>query len=51
MIETILKTLKEALQISLLVAVMMIVVDLLNVLTKKKRERFLKTPEDTCSTF
>ena len=40
MIETILKIFKESIQISLLVAVMMILVDLINVVTKNKLESF-----------
>jgi len=40
MIETILKIVKESVQISLLVAVMMILVDLINVVTKNKLESF-----------
>ncbi|MBK7381203.1 MAG: arsenic efflux protein [Ignavibacteriales bacterium] len=40
--DIILKILKESIQISLLVAVMMIAVDLLNVLTKEKLELFFK---------
>lgn len=40
MIETILKIVKESIQISLLVAVMMILVDLINVVTKNKLESF-----------
>jgi hypothetical protein len=40
--DIILKILKESIQISLLVAVMMIAVDLLNVLTKQKLEIFFK---------
>lgn len=42
MIDTILRLLKDTLQISLLVAVMMIAVDLLNVITKQKLEAFFK---------
>ena len=42
MFETIIKILKESIQISLLVAVMMILVDFLNVLTKQKLESFFK---------
>jgi hypothetical protein len=42
MLETILKLSIESIKISLLVAVMMIVVDLLNVLTKQKLESFFK---------
>jgi len=42
MLNTILNLIKESIQISLLVAVMMIAVDLLNVLTKKKLELFFK---------
>lgn len=41
MIDTILKIVKESIQISLLVAVMMILVDLINVVTKNKLESFL----------
>ncbi|MBK7630320.1 MAG: arsenic efflux protein [Ignavibacteriales bacterium] len=40
MIDTILKIVKESIQISLLVAVMMILVDLINVVTKNKLESF-----------
>jgi hypothetical protein len=40
MMDTILKLIKESIQISLLVAVMMILVDLLNVFTKQKLESF-----------
>jgi len=40
MVETIIDLLKESIQISLLVAVMMILVDLLNVVTKNKLESF-----------
>ena len=42
MFDIILKLVKESFQISLLVAVMMILVDLLNVLTKQKLESFFK---------
>jgi hypothetical protein len=42
MMDTILKLLKDTLQVTLLVAVMMIVVDLLNVFTKRRLESFLK---------
>ena len=42
MLETILKLVSESIKISLLVAVMMILVDLLNVLTKQKLELFFK---------
>jgi len=40
MLNTILNLIKESIQISLLVAVMMILVDLLNVVTKNKLESF-----------
>lgn len=40
MLDTILRIVKESIQISLLVAVMMILVDLLNVFTKRKLESF-----------
>lgn len=40
--ETLIKILKETLQVSLLVTVMMILVDLLNVFTKRKLEMFFK---------
>jgi hypothetical protein len=40
MLETIFKIIKESIQISLLVAVMMILVDLINVVTKNKLESF-----------
>lgn len=42
MIDTILKLLKDTLQVTLLVAIMMILVDLLNVFTKQKLEAFFK---------
>jgi hypothetical protein len=42
MIDTIVKIVKETIQISLLVAVMMIAVDLINVFTKQKLEAFFK---------
>ena len=42
MIEIILKLFEETLQVSLLVAVMMIAVDLINVFTKQKLEAFFK---------
>lgn len=40
--DIILEILKESIQISLLVAVMMIAVDLLNMLTKQKLKSFFK---------
>jgi len=42
MIDTIIKLLKDTLQVTLLVAVMMIAVDLINVFTKQKLESFFK---------
>lgn len=42
MFDTIIKLLKETLQVTLLVAVMMIAVDLINVFTKQKLEAFFK---------
>ena len=42
MLNTVLKLLQETIQISLLVAVMMIAVDLINVFTKQKLEAFFK---------
>jgi len=42
MLDTILRLITESIKISLLVAVMMILVDLLNVLTKQKLESFFK---------
>jgi hypothetical protein len=42
MLETLFKLLKESLQVSLLVAVMMIVVDLINVFTKQKLDSFFR---------
>ncbi len=42
MLESLIKIVQESIQISLLVAVMMIAVDLLNVLTKNKLEAFFK---------
>ena len=46
MYDTILGILKESVQISLLVAVMMVLVDLLNVLTKQKLESFFKNARE-----
>ncbi len=42
MLESLIKIVQESIQISLLVAVMMIVVELLNVITKNKLESFFK---------
>jgi hypothetical protein len=42
MIETLIKIIKETIQVSALVAIMMILVDLLNVYTKQKLEAFFK---------
>jgi hypothetical protein len=42
MIETLIKIIKETIQVSVLVAIMMILVDLLNVFTKQKLEAFFK---------
>ncbi len=46
MLDTILRIVKESIQISLLVAVMMILVDFLNVLTKQKLESFFKGAQE-----
>ena len=46
MIDTIVKIVKETIQISLLVAVMMIAVDLINVFTKQKLEAFFKNAKN-----